>query len=238
MRRLSDWRTPKMSPNAYEVASVTADAPTMEASSSSRAKIAPIPGPMCFPIPCATPSVGVAQRRERQHEQRPEQEHEHRALPAPEVAADGDADQDDRRQRHDHVAVESEVFGGQRHADELRADDHEVQKEQAAYRVPAPEAAEALGDELGKTDAGDGAEPDDHLLVDDQDRHQQEQRPEQRVAEVLAGLRVGGDAARVVVAYQNDNAGPDDRREGEQPSAPRSARHAVLETDCPEGALD
>ena len=59
MRRLSDWRTPKMSPKAYEVASVTADAPTMEASSSSRANIAPTAGPMWRPIPWATPSASV-----------------------------------------------------------------------------------------------------------------------------------------------------------------------------------
>src|SRR5260221_208581 len=31
MRRLSDWRTPKMSPTAYELASVTAEAPSRHA---------------------------------------------------------------------------------------------------------------------------------------------------------------------------------------------------------------
>ncbi len=70
-------------------------------------------------------------------------------------------------------------------------------------------------------DAGDRAEPDDHLLVDDQHRDQQQQHPQQAGAVVLAGLRVGRDAAGVVVADHHDQAGADDRQQRQQARARR-----------------
>ena len=94
------------------------------------------------------------------------------------------------------------------------------EQEQVADREPAPEAPEALVDQPRVADAGDRAEPDDHLLVDDQHRDQQQQHPQQARAVVLAGLRVGRDAAGVVVADHHDQARADDREQRQRPRAP------------------
>jgi len=51
-----------------------------------------------------------------------------------------------------------------------------------------PELPEALVDQAGVADAGDRTEANDHLLVDDQHRDEQGQRPQQRQPVVLAGL--------------------------------------------------
>jgi hypothetical protein len=75
---------------------------------------------------------------------------------------------------------------------------------------------ESLADETAVTDAGHRAETYHHLLVDDEHRDQERQRPEQRVAEVLTGLGVGRDAAGVVVAHHDDESRSDDRQEREE----------------------
>ena len=63
---------------------------------------------------------------------------------------------------------------------------------------------EALVDEPGVADAAHRAEADDHLLVDDEDRDQQREGPQQAQPEVLPGLGVGGHPAGVVVAHHDD----------------------------------
>ena len=103
----------------------------------------------------------------------------------------------------------------------------------------APEPAEPLVDEPGVPDAGDRAEPDHHLLVDDQHRDQQQQRPQQAVAVVLPGLRVGGHAAGVVVADHHDQPGPDDGQERDQLALePAAFGVLVAQPDPAERALD
>ena len=67
--------------------------------------------------------------------------------------------------------------------------------------------------------SGDRAEPHHHLLVDEQHRNQQQQHPQQAGAVVLAGLGVGGDAAGIVVADHHDQAGADDRQQGQRARA-------------------
>ncbi len=92
--------------------------------------------------------------------------------------------------------------------------------------------AEALEDEPAVTDPGDRAEADDHLLVHDQHRDEQDQHPEQARAVVLARLGVGGDAAGVVVADHDDEAGAHDRAQREQPPLPGAARAGVVLGDA------
>ena len=104
-------------------------------------------------------------------------------------------------------------------------------------REPAPEASEPLDDQPGVADPGDRAEPHDHLLVDDQDRDEQQQHPEQARAVVLARLRIGGDPAGVVVADHHDQPGADDREQRQAARAPAPVRFLVL-ADRPECALD
>ena len=64
------------------------------------------------------------------------------------------------------------------------------------------------------------------------------QHPQQRQPVVLPGLAVGGDAAGVVVAHHDDEAGADDGEQGEQPGRPRPARVEVVLADRPECAVD
>ena len=80
------------------------------------------------------------------------------------------------------------------------------EQEQVDDAEGAPELAEALEDQAGMADAGDGAEAQHHLLVDVEHRHQQQQRPQQRGAVVLAGLGIGAEGAGVVVADHDDEA--------------------------------
>ena len=129
----------------------------------------------------------------------------------------------DRGDRHRDVLRDAEVAERQADADELGDDREEVEHEQVADREPAPEASEALVDQPRVADAGDRAEPDDHLLVDDQHRDQQQQHPQQAGAVVLARLGVGGDAAGVVVADHHDQPGADDREQRQ-----RAARAATM----------
>ena len=64
----------------------------------------------------------------------------------------------------------------------------------------------------------DRAEPQHHLLVHVEHGHQQQQRPQQGGAVVLAGLRVGAEGAGIVVADHDDQPGADNRRR--VPAAP------------------
>src|ERR1700694_1229570 len=87
-------------------------------------------------------------------------------------------------------------------------------------------------------DAGDRAQPDDHLLVDDQARYEKSQRPEKRVAVVLTRLRVGGDPAGVVVADHDDDPWAEDGEQREQPAPPGAAGGDIAEADGAERAVD
>ena len=87
-------------------------------------------------------------------------------------------------------------------------------------------------------DAGDRAEAQHHLLVDVEHGDQQRQRPQQRRAVGLAGLAVGREGARVVVAGHDDQAGAEDGEQGGEAMLPGFARGDVAVQDGAEGALD
>ena len=79
-----------------------------------------------------------------------------------------------------------EIAGRQRDADELGDEGQRVQDEQVDDAERAPELAEPLQDQPGVPDAGHRAEAQHHLLVHVQHRDQQQQRPQQPGAVVLA----------------------------------------------------
>ena len=54
-----------------------------------------------------------------------------------------------------------------------------------------------------------------HLLIHHQNGNQNRQGPQQGVAEVLTGLRVGRHATGVVIAHHHDEAGADNGEEGQ-----------------------
>ena len=73
--------------------------------------------------------------------------------------------------------------------------------------------AELLADQIAQPLAGDRAHARRHLLHHDQRDGDRDHRPQQRVAELRAGLRVGEDAAGVVVDVGGDEARADHRQE-------------------------
>ena len=65
--------------------------------------------------------------------------------------------------------------------------------------------------------AGDGAHARGHLLHHDQRDGGGDQCPEQGIAEFGARLRIGKDAAGIVINVGGDEAWPEDRKKGDQP---------------------
>jgi hypothetical protein len=57
------------------------------------------------------------------------------------------------------------------------------------------------------TDPGYRAEAQDHLLIDVQNRNEEDERPEKRGTVILASLGVGAKCAGIVVAHHHDQAG-------------------------------
>jgi hypothetical protein len=139
---------------------------------------------------------------------------------------------------HGHPLRQPEVAGGEGDADELGDDGQRVQDEQVDDRERAPERSEAPQDQPGVADAGDRAEAQHHLLVDVQHGDQQEQRPQQPGAVVLAGLAVGGERAGVVVTDHDDQAGADDGEQRLELRRHGRAGGVVVDLDRAEGAAD
>ena len=165
-------------------------------------------------------------------------EGEHGPLPLLEASGRHDGHQGHGRRRHRYVGRDPGVGARQRYADELGDDGQEVEEKKVPDAEPAPAASEPLVDEPGVAHAGHGSEPDNHLLVDDQDGDEEQQCPQQRGVIVLPGLGVGGDTAGVVVADHDDDARPDDGCQGQQALLPRVALPDLADRDAPEGAFD
>jgi hypothetical protein len=102
----------------------------------------------------------------------------------------------------------------------------------------APELAEAIQNQSGMADTGNGAEAEHHFLVHVQHGDQQHQGPQQRGAVVLAGLRIGAEGTGVVVPDHHDEARPQNGEQGREPGAPAYPRPMVTVADRSEGAVD
>ena len=87
--------------------------------------------------------------------------------------------------------------------------------------------AELLADQIAQPLAGDRAHARRHLLHDDQRDRDRNHRPQQRVAELRAGQRVGEDAAGVVVDVGRDEARADDGQHQHEPRAPALAERFI-----------
>ena len=137
----------------------------------------------------------------------------------------------------DHLRY-AEIAGGQRDANEFRDDRQRVQDEEIDDAERAPETAEALHDQPGVADAGDRAQAQHHFLVHVQHRDQQDERPQQPGAVVLAGLAVDGERAGVVVADHDDQPRADDGQQRLQLGGHAPARRQVVQRDGAERAAD
>jgi len=180
--------------------------------------------------------VGVQDQWNHHHVHGDEEHHE--AFPSLERTRRGDAEEGTTAIGTDTKADTPKYFHRQRDADELGDDDQEIEQEDRADRDIAPATTNALSDESAVTDAGHGTETYHHLLVHDQDRYQQGQRPEQRVAEVLTGLGVRRDAAGVVVAHHDDESWSNDRQEREEACTGTAADSRFVLFDGAESTLD
>ena len=126
----------------------------------------------------------------------------------------------------------------ERNADELGHDRERVQDEQIDDAEGAPELAEALEDQPCVTDAGHGAQPQHHFLIDEEHGHEQQHGPQQGGAVVLSRLRVGAEGAGIVIADHHDEAGPENREQRAHAGPPAVARRGVVMGDGAERALD
>ena len=170
---------------------------------------------------------GMDREINRQEQEAAEHEEHREALEPAEIA--GGRRRDDEAGRDDDARglVEAEIVERQADPDEFGDDRQRVEQKEVDDAESAPEPAEPLEDQPRVADAGDRAEPQDHLLIDIEHGDEQRERPQQGEAVGLAGLPVGGERARVVVAGHHDQAGPENckqRREAALPGVAR-ARH-------------
>jgi hypothetical protein len=123
-------------------------------------------------------------------------------------------------------------------ADELGHQGQRVQDEQIDDAEGPPKLAESLQDEPGVPDPGNGAQAQDHLLVDIQHGHEQRQGPEKRSAVILAGLGIGAEGPGVVIAHHDDEARAENGQERTQPVGPSGAGRQIFAPQRAERAAD
>ena len=176
---------------------------------------------------------------EHRHDQETaEAEQQREALEPPEIAGAGRRDDDCGSGEDAQFARQSEILQGKADADELGDDRQRVQEKEVDDAERAPEPAEAFEDEARVADPGHRTKAQHHLLIDVKHRHQERQRPQQRGAVVLPGLRVGTETAGVVVADHDDEAGPEDREQRHETRPPAAARRHVAHPYRAERAAD
>ncbi len=140
--------------------------------------------------------------------------------------------------RHAKLPRSAEKIERQSDADEFGDDGQGVEQKQVDDAEGAPELAEPLQDQPRMADARDGAESQHHLLVDVKYGDQQQQRPQQRRAVVLAGLGIGPESAGVIVADHDDETRTENGQKCLEPVLPACAGAVVSLLDGAEGALD
>ena len=105
-----------------------------------------------------------------------------------------------------------------------RHDVAEVGDDEREHQEERDAEAELLANQVAQALAGDRAHPRRHLLHDHQRDRDRDHRPEQRVAELRAGQRIGADAAGVVVDVGGDEARADDGQNSSEAGAPALER--------------
>ena len=129
----------------------------------------------------------------------------------------GPSEQDDHPDRgQERAQRDRHPEQGQGRADARELGDRvaQVRREHRQDREGRPANAVALADQAGQAVAGREAEASAGLLGDHQRELRDEQDPEQVIAELGAGDRVGGDPTGVVVGEARDDPGTDDREQG------------------------
>ena len=116
-------------------------------------------------------------------------------------------------------------------ADELRHHVgvvHHHQQHHQHKREPQPEL---FADQVAQALAGDHAHAGAHLLHHDQRDGDGNHGPQQRVAVLRAGLRVGEDAARVVIDIGGNESGAENGQKQQYPDSPALPHARVPKED-------
>ena len=163
-------------------------------------------------------SANLAKRRmdhdkDRDQQQRADDKGHADPLEAPEGAGTGSSNHDRGSDQHPGDLWKPKIIESQADADELGDDRQRIEDEQIDDAERAPEFAEPFKDQAGVTDAGDDSKAEDHLLVDVEDRHQQQQHPKKAGAVILSCLRIGAKSTGIVVAGHHDEARANDREQ-------------------------
>jgi hypothetical protein len=181
---------------------------------------------------------GMDHQENRDQQQAAKHQRQGKALEPPEVSRAGRRHHQQGRRRDAPALRHAQILQGQADADEFRDDGQRVQQKQVDDAECAPEAAEALKDQPRMADPGDGAKPEHHLLIDIENRDQQQQGPQKSGAVILPGLGIGAERAGVIVAHHHDQPGAHDGKQGHEAGAPPLARAGIVLADGSKGALD
>ena len=110
---------------------------------------------------------------------------------------------------------DAEIVERQADADKFSNDRQAIEDEQIDDTESTPEFAEPFQNESSMANARHCAKAEHHFLVHIEDRHQKQQCPEQRCAVVLSSLSIGGESTGVIISDHDDQAGAEDRQQGE-----------------------
>ena len=119
------------------------------------------------------------------------------------------------RDRHGDVAADMKQFERTGDARELRHHVGHVGQHQQGHHEERHAQAELFADQVGEALARDRAHARAHLLRDDEDQGDGQQRPQGKIAKAGAGRRIGKDAARIVIDVGGDEPRPEDREENQ-----------------------
>ena len=121
-----------------------------------------------------------------------------------------------RTQRHHQIFSHSEDGHARGQSGKLGHDVGEIRRPQNHHGEKCGAKAEFLANQIRQAFAGDRAHARRHLLDHHQGDGGGDQRPQQGVTELGPRLRVGEDAARVVINVGGDEAGAEDGEKHQQ----------------------
>ena len=135
----------------------------------------------------------------------------------------------DRDGADGHGNVAADVKQLQRTGDARKFGDDvaEIRNHQRDHHEEGGAQAEFFADQIGQAFAGDRAHARAHFLRDDQQERDGDQRPQRQVAVFGAGLRIGEDAAGIVIDVGGDESRADDGQKDRDLVA-KPFQHALL----------
>ena len=135
---------------------------------------------------------------------------------------DGDQPDDHGTDRHGDVPGDAEQLHASGNADKFADDVSEICNQNADHHEEGNAQAVFFPDQIAQALARDRSHAGAHLLHYDQGDRGRDHGPQEHVAELRAGLRIGQDAIGIVVNIRGDDARPHDGEEHQEPELPTS----------------